>query len=239
MPREVVADVADRGNVRRIGGAAEPFEEPGGAHAAGKHGDAHRPTSRSERRTPAERATVARAPPPRRLYPAYVPDAQTAFPTAALSERIDALAAARGALLDALDGIEQAQFVRRPDEPDDEHDARWSVREVLWHVADSERCWREWAEAALRGEAVTRFRGVRRPAELNRPRHLLASLDEQRAATLAFLAGLPGDADLAAPRPSPGREMSVLAMLDHLTNHDRDHAEQVAALSALPPREAR
>lgn len=168
-----------------------------------------------------------------------MPDTRTTSPTAALSERIDALAAARAALLDALEGIEQAQFVRRPDEADGEHDARWSVREVLWHVADSERCWREWAEASLRSDAVTRFHGARRPAELNRPQHLLDALDEQHAATLAFLAALPGDAELAAPRPSPGREMSVLGMLDHLGNHDRDHAAQVAALRALPPREER
>ena len=46
MPLEVVADVADGGDVRRVGGAAQPFEESGGAHAAGQHGDAHRPTSR-------------------------------------------------------------------------------------------------------------------------------------------------------------------------------------------------
>ena len=168
-----------------------------------------------------------------------MPDTRTTSPTAALSERIDALAAARGTLLDALEGIEQAQFVRRPDEPDGDHGARWSVREVLWHVTDGERCWREWAESALRGEAVTRFHGARRPAELNRPLHLLDALDEQRAATLAFLAGLPGDADLATPRPTPAREMSVLGMLDHLTSHDRDHAVQVAALRALPPREER
>ena len=168
-----------------------------------------------------------------------MPSTQTTSPTAALSERIDALAAARGALLDALDGIEQAQFVRRPDEPDDEHDARWSVREVLWHVADSERCWREWAEAVLRGEAITRFDGRRRPAELNRPPHLLDSLDEQRAATLALFGDLPDDADLVAPHPTPAREMSMLGMLDHLTNHDREHATQVAALRALPRREER
>lgn len=168
-----------------------------------------------------------------------MPDTQTTSPTAALSERIDALDAARAALLDALDGIEQTQFVRRPDEPDGEHDARWSVREVLWHVADSERCWREWAEAAFRGEAVTSFRGARRPAELNRPQHLLDALGEQRAATLTLLTDLADDADLATPQPAPGREMSVLDMLDHLASHDGDHAAQVAALRALPPREER
>ena len=168
-----------------------------------------------------------------------MPDTRTTSHTAALTERLDALAAARGALLDALDGIEQAQFSRRPAERDEEHDARWSIREVLWHVADSERCWREWAEAALRGEAVTSFRGRRRPAELNRPRHLLDSLDEQREATLALFAALDEDADLDAQHPTPAREMSVLGMLGHLTSHDRDHAAQVAMLRALPPPEDR
>lgn len=171
-----------------------------------------------------------------RLYPALVPDAMTDL-AAALHERLDAFAAARRALLDAIEDVEQAQFVRRPDEPDEEHDARWSVREVLWHVADSERCWREWAEAAMRGEAVTRFRGARRPAERNRLQHLLDSLDEQRGATLALFGGLGDDTDLAAPHPTPARELSILGMLEHLTNHDRDHATQIAALRALPPRE--
>ena len=166
-----------------------------------------------------------------------MPDTHTTSTPAALSERLAAFAAARRALLDAIEGLDQAHFVRRPPEPDEEHDARWSIREVLWHVGDSERCWREWAEAALRGEAVTRFRGGRRPAELNRLPHLLDSLDEQRAATLALFGGLGADAELAAPHPSPGRELSVLGMLEHLTNHDRDHATQVAALRALPPRE--
>ncbi len=160
-------------------------------------------------------------------------------PAAALHERLDAFAAARRALLDAVDGVEQAQFVRRPPEPDEGHDARWSIREVLWHVADSERCWREWAEAAVRGEAMTRFNGRRRPAELSRPQHLLDSLDEQRATTLALLGSLGDDVDVAASHPSPGRALSVLGMLEHLTNHDRDHATQVAALRALPPLEER
>ena len=168
-----------------------------------------------------------------------MPDARTAPHTAALTERLEALAAARGALLDALDGVEQAAFARRPPERDEAHDARWSIREVLWHVADSERCWREWAESALRGEAVTMFEGRRRPAELNRPRHLLDSLDEQREATLALFATLDDDADLGAPHPTPARDMSVIGMLDHLTGHDRDHAAQVAVLRALPPPEDR
>ncbi len=170
-------------------------------------------------------------------YPALVPDTQTSSHTTALTERLVAFDEARRALLDALDGLDQAAFSRRPPEPDEEHDARWSIREVLWHVADSERCWREWAEAAMRGEAVTRFRGARRPAERNRLQHLLDSLDEHRAATLELFGGLADAIDLTSPHPSPGRALSVLGMLEHLTNHDRDHATQIAALRALPPRE--
>ena len=169
-----------------------------------------------------------------------MPDTPTAAASeAALDERLAHLAGAREALLDALSGLDQARFVRRPPDPAAEGDRRWSIREVLWHVADSDRCWREWIEAALRGEAVTRFRGVRRPAHLNTLPQLVESLDEQRAATLTLLGCLDGDADLAARHPTPSHERSILEVLDHLTNHDRDHAEQVAALAALPPGEER
>ena len=158
---------------------------------------------------------------------------------AALDERLTRFAEARVALLDALRGLDQARFVRRPPDPAAEGDRRWSIREVLWHVADSDRCWREWAEAALRGEAVTRFRGVRRPAHLNTLPQLIESLEEQRAATLAFLGGLDGNADLTTPHPTPSHDRSILEALDHLTNHDLEHAEQIAALAALPLREER
>ena len=168
----------------------------------------------------------------------------TAAPTdaaseAGLDERLTRLAEAREALLDALGELDQAHFVRRPDDPAAEGDRRWSIREVLWHVADSDRCWRGWIEAALRGEAVTRFRGVRRPAHLNTLPQLIESLREQRTSTLAFLGGLDGAADLTTPHPTPSHARSILEVLDHLTNHDRDHAEQIAALAALPPGEER
>ena len=134
----------------------------------------------------------------------------TATPTAAaLDERLTRLAEARVALLDALRGLDQARFVRRPADPAAEGDRRWPIREVLWHVADSDRCWREWIEAALRGEAVTRFRGVRRPAHLNLLPQLIESLDEQRAATLALFAGLAGDANLTTQHPTPSHPRSI------------------------------
>ncbi len=158
---------------------------------------------------------------------------------AALDERLARLAEAREALLDALAGLDQAHFVHRPADAADEGDRRWSIREVLWHVADSDRCWREWIEASLRGEAMTRFGGGRRPAHLNTLPQLIESLDEQRAATLALLGGLDGDADLATRHPTPSSERSILEVLDHLTNHDHEHVEQIAALAALPPQEER
>ena len=169
-----------------------------------------------------------------------MPDTPTAAASeAALDERLARLAEAREALLDALRGLEQARFVRRPPDPAAEGDRRWSIREVLWHVADSDRCWREWIEAALRGEAMTRFDGVRRPAHLNTLPQLIESLEEQRAITLALLGGLDESSDLTARHATPSHERSVLEALDHLTNHDRDHVEQIAALAALPPQEER
>ncbi len=169
-----------------------------------------------------------------------MPDTPTAAASeATLDERLTRFAEAREALLDALRGLDQARFVRRPADPAAEGDRRWSIREVLWHVADSDRCWREWAEAALRGEAVTRFRGVRRPAHLNLLPQLIESLEEQRSATLAFLGGLGGEADLATQHPTPSQPRSVLEALDHLAGHDREHAEQIAELAALPPQEER
>ena len=169
-----------------------------------------------------------------------MPDTPTAAAAeATLHERLARLAEAREALLDALRGLEQARFVRRPPESAAEGDRRWSIREVLWHVADSDRCWREWIEAALRGEAMTRFRGVRRPAHLNTLPQLVESLEEQRAATRALLGSLDGDADLTTRHRTPSHERSILEALDHLTNHDRDHVEQIAALAALPPGEER
>ena len=163
----------------------------------------------------------------------------TTSTAAALDERLTRLAEAREALLEALRDLDQARFVRRPADPAAEGDRRWSIREVLWHVADSDRCWREWIEAALRGEALTRFHGVRRPAHLNTLPQLIESLDEQRAITLALLGGLDERADLTTRHATPSHERSILEALDHLTNHDRDHAEQVAALAALPPGEER
>ena len=169
-----------------------------------------------------------------------MPDTPTAAASeAALDERLTRFAEARAALLDALRGLDQARFVRRPADPAAEGDRRWSIREVLWHVADSDRCWREWIEAALRGEAVTRFRGVRRPAHLNLLPQLIESLEEQRSATLAFLGGLGGEADLTTRHATPSHARSILEALDHLAGHDREHAEQIAALAALPPQEER
>ncbi len=169
-----------------------------------------------------------------------MPDTPTAAASeATLDERLTRFAEARAALLDALRGLDQAHFVRRPADAAAEGDRRWSIREVLWHVADSERCWREWIGAALRSDAVTRFRGVRRPAHLNLLPQLIESLDEQRSATLALFAGLAGDADLTTRHPTPSQPRSILEALDHLAGHDREHAEQIVALAALPPQEER
>jgi uncharacterized damage-inducible protein DinB len=162
-------------------------------------------------------------------------------PATALAQRLDALAASRRALLDALEGLEQDALARRPppsSDADDGDDARWSIREVLWHVGDAEQMWGAWAEATLRGDSVPHFHRARRPAERNRLPQLLAWLEESRAATLARCSAL-DDAALSARRPTPDGERSILEVLDHLASHEREHVAQIAALRALPPSEAR
>ena len=159
------------------------------------------------------------------------------MPNADLAERRQQLDAAREALRAALADLPQERLARRPPASDDPAGLRWSIREVLWHVGDAERCWREWADAALHGEAVTRFGGRPRPAHLNRLPQLGDWLDESRAATLALLARIDDGAALTAPHATPSRERSILEMLDHLASHDREHAAQIGELAALPPRE--
>ena len=161
-----------------------------------------------------------------------------AQPMSALDPHRQELDAARAALLAQLDGLPADAFARRPPASDDDGDLRWSIRELLWHVGDAERCWREWAEGALRGEAITRFRGHRRPAQLNRVPQLRDWIEDNRAATRAFVDGL----DEMTPTPlhaTPPRERSIVDMLDYLADHDREHAAQVAALRMLPETEER
>ncbi len=156
-----------------------------------------------------------------------------AQPMSALDPHREDLDAARAALLAQLDGLPADAFARRPPAGDDDGDLRWSIRELLWHVGDAERSWREWAEGALRGKAITRFQGQRRPAHLNRLSQLRDWIEENRAATRAFVGGL-DEGTLTPLRPTPSRERSILDMLGHLADHDREHAAQVAALRALP-----
>ncbi len=161
-----------------------------------------------------------------------------AQPMSALDPHREELDAARAALLAQLDGLQPDAFARRPPASDDDGDRRWSIRELLWHVGDAERCWREWGEGALRGEPITPFRGQRRPAHLNRLPQLRDWIEENRAATRAFVGGL--DEETLKPlRPTPSRERSILDMLDHLADHDREHAAQVASLRTPPPEEDR
>ena len=158
---------------------------------------------------------------------------------AALAERLRSLTEARAALVASLDGVDQETFVRRPP-AENEGERSWSMRTALWHVVDSERCWREWAASLIEGgPAMTSFDGARRPAELNTAGALLAALEDERAKTQTLFDHTSADAEvLAVPQTSPvGRELSPLGVLDHLANHEREHAVHFAELRALPPTE--
>lgn len=178
-----------------------------------------------------------------------MPAAATHSLPAALARCLDALAEARAGLIEALagpdepDGLEQSALARRPPASGEPGTAgadmeRWSIRDVLWHVGDAERSWVGWAEAALRGEAVTRLQRTRRPAQRNRLPQLLAWLEERRAATLAAVSGIDQQV-LATRHATPDGASSILELLDQLARHDREHAAHVAALRSLPVAEDR
>lgn len=149
------------------------------------------------------------------------------------------LAAARAELLAALEGVTQEQFVRRPPGPVTDDEARWPLRDVLWHVGVYEDWVRRVIGQGLDGRPVVPFEARQRLAHLNTPPLLHEWLDQSRRPTEVLLQHL-HDADLDREFEVPGRgPRRPRALLAGLARHDRNHAEQVRALRALPPPEAR
>lgn len=149
------------------------------------------------------------------------------------------LAAARAELLAALDGVTQEEFARRPPGPVTDDEARWPIREVLWHVGVYEDWTRRSIAQGLDGRPVAAYEARQRPAHLNTPALLLEWLEQSRRPTEVQLRRL-DDADLDREFEVPGRgPRRPRAMLGGLARHDRGHAEQVRALRSLPPTEER
>ena len=144
---------------------------------------------------------------------------------------------ARADLLDALDGVTQEEFDRVPPpvaNASGEDEAQWSMVEVLWHVGHTEDRLRRTIDQAIDGRTLTEDAPRTRPAHLVTPELLIAWIDQARRPTDALLRRMTDDhLDLEFVRPN-GSTRTPRWVLQILTNHDREHAQQVRALRALP-----
>lgn len=119
-------------------------------------------------------------------------------------------------------------------------EGKWSVKEVVGHVADAERVFAYRALTAARGDRtplpgfaendwVAAAGFDRRPLA-----ELAAELDRARAATLALFGGF-SDEELARRGVANGSEVSVRALAWILAGHERHHARVLVERYGLTP----
>ena len=144
------------------------------------------------------------------------------------------LAAARAELLAALAGTTPEELDRRPAGEITDDEQRWPIVEVLWHVGVTEDRFRRTIDQALGGREITTDPPRTRPAHLTTLPLLLEWLDQSRRPTEALLRRMaPADLAIEIPRPD-GSTRTPARFLAILTSHDRQHAQQVRDLRALP-----
>ncbi|MEI7924742.1 MAG: DinB family protein [Chloroflexota bacterium] len=140
---------------------------------------------------------------------------------------------ARTELLEALDGVTQAEFDHKPPRDNDTDEDHWSILEVLWHVGVTEDRFRRTIDQALGGREVTTDPPRERPAHLETPALLIEWINQARRPTEAMLRHM-SDADLQIEIPRPdGSTRTPQRYLEILVSHDRDHAGQVRALREM------
>ncbi|MEX1021942.1 MAG: DinB family protein [Dehalococcoidia bacterium] len=153
------------------------------------------------------------------------------------------LDAARADLLASFEGIAQDEFARRPPPEDGDGagdpEERWPVRDILWHAGLLEDWLRRVVDEGVSGRPISRYEARRRPAIANTPDYLREWLEQSRRPVLSLLGRLPADA-LDREFTLPEEEVrTARRLLAHIAQHDREHAEQVRALRALPAPEER
>lgn len=128
------------------------------------------------------------------------------------------------ALLDGL-GDAEAEYRYLP--------GKWSIKEVVGHIADSERIFVYRALCAARGERVE-LPGFDEDAyvaaahfDRRSLRDLVAELRAVRAATLSFFASL-GEEDLARAHSANHKPYTVRSVAYIIAGHERHHARLLA-----------
>ena len=140
---------------------------------------------------------------------------------------------ARTELLEALDGVTQAEFEHKPPRDNDTDEDHWSILEVLWHVGVTEDRFRRTIDQAVGGRDVTTDPPRERPPHLETPALLIEWIHQARRPTEAMLRHM-SDADLELEIPRlDGSTRTPQRYLEILVNHDRDRAAQVRALREM------
>jgi uncharacterized damage-inducible protein DinB len=135
---------------------------------------------------------------------------------------LEALARGLRELLAALQGVEETRASHRYAE------GKWSLREVVGHLVDTERVFAGRAMQFARGETqplpgMDQDDYVREAAFEERPlASLLEELEHLRRANLALFRSL-GEKELARRGTASGHEVSVRALLFIIAGHERHH----------------
>ena len=143
------------------------------------------------------------------------------------------LEGARADLLDALEGVTQEEFDRRPPGEITDDEQRWPIVQILWHVGQTDDRFRRIIEQGLEGRTSPPHPARPRPAHLTTPPLLLEWLEQSRRPTTALLRRLTdADLDFEMVRPD-GTTRTPRRYLALLVNHDHEHATQARTLRAL------
>ncbi|MSP21444.1 MAG: DinB family protein [Dehalococcoidia bacterium] len=154
--------------------------------------------------------------------------------TADVEAPIADLAQSRAVLLAAIEGVSPEAFVRPPagsvTTSDDLDDARWSVRDILWHIGLLDDWFRLLIDQTLGGRLLAPWQPRMRPEHLETPDFLRAWLTQTRGALLARahrLSTTDLDTEFAPPE---GKTRTPRRLLARLVQHDLDHASQIRRL---------
>ncbi len=140
------------------------------------------------------------------------------------------LQAARAGLLATLDGVTPEEFMRAPAGEVTEDEARWPIRDVLWHVGLVEDWLRRASGQGVEGRAVQGYHARECPALAQDVAYLVEWLDQCRRPLLALMNRIPEDAlDREFTLPE-GEVRTARRLITHIARHDREHAVQIRAL---------
>ena len=170
-----------------------------------------------------------------RLAPvANIPHREHGGPRTDLDDIKRDLAAAREALIRSLDGVTLAEIVRRPPGEITDDEQRWPINDVIWHVGAQEDTFRRQIDQGLAQRPITTAPNAKRPTHMTTAPLLVEWLVQSRRPTDALLRRMTvADLDREFTMPN-GATRTPRQRLATMIQHDRDHADQVRALRALP-----